>query len=286
MFFSSPSYSIYPPSRINEIVLDVGQWLLFSGIIGFISLPFYFRFLLNILFLGNPIHHPEYYFEPYPLSLIAIMIIICALIVKIVAIFNARKLTAVVKSDHLNVGVTLITVGSSLMLIIFFFIVLVGFIALCLQMKEILFSLDTVWSSYISLFYVIVVISIITDFLGRFLIGILFWRMGVIEDSIILIIGAAIFIVSGEIGMGLLAMGLLTLSLRGRNVLSNDKLLETIREELSKDLRLREKAYVKHYSRQYRVPLYLLVSIIRFWISIGEIEGVLVRDVLLKSVES
>ena len=286
MFFSSPSYSIYPPSRINEVVLDVGQWLLFSGIIGFISLPFYFRFLLNILFLGNPIHHPEYYFEPYPLSLIAIMIIICALIVKIVAIFNARKLTAVVKSDHLNVGVTLITVGSSLMLIIFFFIVLVGFIALCLQMKEILFSLDTVWSSYISLFYVIVVISIITDFVGRFLIGILFWRMGVIEDSIILIIGAAIFIVSSEIGMGLLAMGLLTLSLRGRNVLSNDKLLETIREELSKDLRLREKAYVKHYSRQYRVPLYLLVSIIRFWISIGEIEGVLVRDVLLKSVES
>lgn len=286
MFFSSPSYSIYPPSRINEVVLDVGQWLLFSGIIGFISLPFYFRFLLNILFLGNPIHHPEYYFEPYPLSLIAIMIIICALIVKIVAIFNARKLTAVVKSDHLNVGVTLITVGSSLMLIIFFFIVLVGFIALCLQMKEILFSLDTVWSSYISLFYVIVVISIITDFVGRFLIGILFWRMGVIEDSIILIIGAAIFIVSSEIGMGLLAMGLLTLSLRGRNVLSNDKLLETIREELSKDLRLREKAYVKHYSRQYRVPLYLLVSIIRFWISIGEIEGVLVRDVLLKRVES
>lgn len=286
MFFSSPSYSIYPPSRINEVVLDVGQWLLFSGIIGFTSLPFYFRFLLNILFLGNPIHHPEYYFEPYPLSLIAIMIIICALIVKIVAIFNARKLTAVVKSDHLNVGVTLITVGSSLMLIIFFFIVLVGFIALCLQMKEILFSLDTVWSSYISLFYVIVVISIITDFVGRFLIGILFWRMGVIEDSIILIIGAAIFIVSSEIGMGLLAMGLLTLSLRGRNVLSNDKLLETIREELSKDLRLREKAYVKHYSRQYRVPLYLLVSIIRFWISIGEIEGVLVRDVLLKSVES
>lgn len=286
MFFSSPSYSIYPPSRINEVVLDVGQWLLFSGIIGFISLLFYFRFLLNILFLGNPIHHPEYYFEPYPLSLIVIMIIICALIVKIVAIFNARKLTAIVKSDHLNVGVTLITVGSSLMLIIFFFIVLVGFIALCLQMKEILFSLDTVWSSYISLFYIIVVISIITDFVGRFLIGILFWRMGVIEDSIILIIGAAIFIVSSEIGMGLLAMGLLTLSLRGRNVLSNDKLLETIREELSKDLRLREKAYVKHYSRQYRVPLYLLVSIIRFWISIGEIEGVLVRDVLLKSVES
>ena len=286
MFFSSPSYSIYPPSRINEIVLDVGQWLLFSGIIGFISLLFYFRFLLNILFLGNPIHHFEYYFEPYPLSLIVIMIIICALIVKIVAIFNARKLTAIVKSDHLNVGVTLITVGSSLMLIIFFFIVLVGFIALCLQMKGILFSLDTVWSSYISLFYIIVVISIITDFVGRFLIGILFWRMGVIEDSIILIIGAAIFIVSGEIGMGLLAMGLLTLSLRGRNVLSNDKLLETIREELSKDLRLREKAYVKHYSRQYRVPLYLLVSIIRFWISIGEIEGVLVRDVLLKSVES
>ena len=266
---SLPGY-IESPSRINETIGDISRWLLVAGVINLINMP-----LSGLLF---------FYMMPmmattsfYPRFLIFIGLGIIGLFFELIAVIKLRGLRDITDEELFSIGTIFVIIGV--------IISITGFIILFLVMLPVLIVFTPSLHAYVLgnsavyrfefafIFLVIMGIPGIIALIGRIILAVAFWRFGEMNHSDFMIVAGIIYIFLSAIGMILLGTILYGFRNRGRRFLSNESLLNIIKDRLARSPP-NTSVDLKALAKQYNVPVFLLVSVVRYWIIMGEVEGI------------
>jgi len=221
----------------------------------------------------------------YGLFIIPAILSIIAFLVYIIALMKTRQLKDITDDDMFSLGPMLSIVG--LVFVVVFILIFVVIIAIALFTMPITISKnfpvfhlaqETMYIYVgISLLFVMIPIGLGATLLiiGLILLAIGFWRFGEANNSTIIQVGAILMIILGNIGTLILGIALRDLAFKGRSSLANEALLNMVKDYLDKQAPRGFGIDVRQVGAQYGIPGYLMLQLVRHWVTVGELQGVL-----------
>ena len=250
--------------EVNETVCNVGKWIFATGVLGFVFHGLFFVFVITQSF--NPS------FPGFPISILFTPIVV----IYIVALIKIRKLESISGDDLFSTGPIVIIVGLIFNLIMGFLLIgaLTGFGI----------EPPTTFNPFVFLFTIFFTsVASLIVLAGNIMLAIAFWHFGELNKSNLIRLGAVLQILLnviflsfiGDIGLILIGLQLYFLASKSREALSSPTTLMIIRNELSRGKPSGTVVDLRTIAEKYGLSPYLLIPLVKHWIAIGELKGML-----------
>jgi len=264
------------PSRVNEVLSDLGFWYLLTGILGFLAWPaliispIWMEMMVG-LFIG-----------------ITAVLGIIAFVTYLIALLKTRELKEMTGEDMLSLGPSLAIIGI-FFVIIMLIVLVVFFITFLFYVSGPSISMNALiqapppgepTTTTIIIIPMIIFMGLggvgaILVLIGLILTAIGFWKFGEMNKSSIIQIGGILMIFLFNIGALILGLGLREIASKGRSALANETLLNTVKDYLDKQAPRGVSIDLRDVGSQYNIPGVLMIQLVKYWIMTGELQGTL-----------